>query len=301
MSIVCDGAPIRRDEWRELANRPYARTRAIVTTYVPGSPWSLRRGAHAPKAVAAGMQAMFQANVGIHRQETIDTSVDLLSSNVGQSDPDVLWIASLALIHAGETAIAEQQCADIAYGAESFSREHRITGRILLARMHSLAGKYDQARALLRSTLVEGIEELMRPVTVAWLTEALVRNGNLDAAARLLDAHGFAGELDEFPDLALILAARGIFHHVQGRFHESLNDQLGCGELLTALHVANPCVVPWRVNAAVAALQIGLREQAIDLAEQELILARRWGNPDGIERALALGSHVGAAGPRPLT
>jgi DNA-binding CsgD family transcriptional regulator len=59
----------------------------------------------------------------------------------------------------------------------------------------------------------------------------------------------------------------------------------------------NPMDVPWRSLKAVALARLGLHDQARELAEQELELARAWGGPATVARTLrVLGSLEGADG-----
>jgi DNA-binding CsgD family transcriptional regulator len=67
---------------------------------------------------------------------------------------------------------------------------------------------------------------------------------------------------------------------------------------MTALHIRNPAFLPWRSQAALALHRLGRRGQALQLAQEELELARRWGAPRAVGIALrALGLvHGGSAG-----
>ncbi|MEV6716746.1 hypothetical protein AB0M48_32470 [Lentzea sp. NPDC051208] len=50
--------------------------------------------------------------------------------------------------------------------------------------------------------------------------------------------------------------------------------------------MGSPAVRPWRSHAALARLRLGQRQPALDLALQDLELAREWGAPTVIGRAL---------------
>jgi ATP/maltotriose-dependent transcriptional regulator MalT len=59
-----------------------------------------------------------------------------------------------------------------------------------------------------------------------------------------------------------------------------------CSERLQAAGATNPACIPWRSGAALAHHQLGDRDEAIRLVEEELDLARAFGSPGAIGRSL---------------
>ncbi|MFB6888813.1 AAA family ATPase [Kitasatospora sp. NPDC056327] len=120
---------------------------------------------------------------------------------------------------------------------------------------------------------------------VAQAVIALVETG------RLWQAHGLARavaadraqgswEWNEY------LYARGLLRLASGEPAEALADLLECGRRQAERQVRSPIVTPWRSAAAECHLQLGAPGPAVALAEEELRLARVWGTPRTVGRAL---------------
>lgn len=128
----------------------------------------------------------------------------------------------------------------------------------------------------------------------AQLAWALIDRGELDEATLALDRAG------EEPSgmQALILEARARILLARGQPRAALDAALQAGRLFAEQSlIPNPSLLPWRSRAAVAAAQLGHTEQAEELLDQELALAKRFGAPRPIGVALAgLGVVRGVAG-----
>ncbi|MGW3284506.1 AAA family ATPase [Streptomyces sp. NPDC001002] len=122
---------------------------------------------------------------------------------------------------------------------------------------------------------------------------ALVETGRTVEARRLAD--GF--DLREAPDsweLNRFLYARGVQRAAAGDPGAALHDFLECGRRQSARDVVSPVVTPWRSAAAECRLALGDPHEALALAEEELRLAREWGTPRTVGRALrTLGTVTG--------
>ncbi|MHC3472990.1 helix-turn-helix transcriptional regulator [Streptomyces sp. 7R007] len=122
---------------------------------------------------------------------------------------------------------------------------------------------------------------------------ALVETGRAAEARRLAD--GF--DLRDAPDsweLNRFLYARGMQRLTAGDPAAALHDFLECGRRQTAREVVSPVVTPWRTAAAECRLALGDHREALALAEEELELARVWGTPRTVGRALrVLGTVTG--------
>ncbi|MEU3721329.1 AAA family ATPase [Streptomyces sp. NPDC031705] len=122
---------------------------------------------------------------------------------------------------------------------------------------------------------------------------ALTETGRLAEARRLAyavmagGAHG-SWEWNEF------LYARGLLHMASEEYDAALADLLECGRRQSAREVESPIVTPWRSGAADCHVALGSPELAVPLAREELRLARVWGTPRAVGRALrALGAALG--------
>ncbi|MFF2656584.1 AAA family ATPase [Kitasatospora sp. NPDC058032] len=120
---------------------------------------------------------------------------------------------------------------------------------------------------------------------VAQSVIALVETG------RLWQAHGLARAVaaDRAQDSwewNEYLYARGLLRLASGEPAEALADLLECGRRQSERQVHSPIVTPWRSVAAECHLQLGEPGPAVALAEDELRLARVWGTPRVVGRAL---------------
>ncbi|MFE2722870.1 AAA family ATPase [Kitasatospora sp. NPDC059327] len=90
------------------------------------------------------------------------------------------------------------------------------------------------------------------------------------------------------------LYARGLLRLATGEPAEALADLMECGRRQSERQVHSPIVTPWRSAAADCHIALGEPGPAVALAEEELRLARIWGTPRVVGRALrALGAATG--------
>ncbi len=132
-------------------------------------------------------------------------------------------------------------------------------------------------------------QPLFRPLSAAMLIHALLEREGPRSAERELAA--LDAVIDQ-PSLhaSLALHARGRLNLARGAIDEALTDLLRCGRRLERHGATSPAVAPWRSDAAVALAMRGERERAVELADEELALAREFGTPR------ALGLSLRAAG-----
>jgi DNA-binding CsgD family transcriptional regulator len=78
----------------------------------------------------------------------------------------------------------------------------------------------------------------------------------------------------------------------QGEHAAAMNAYLAVGRHHAALGVVNPAVLPWRSEAAAAALRLGELERARALVKEELALAERFGGPRPIAVARRAAGHL---------
>ena len=128
------------------------------------------------------------------------------------------------------------------------------------------------------------------PYAVAFLADAQMQMGDLDGAARTLQRLEEAGELARTQ--WFFFDSRGRLKHLQGRYRDALGDYNVCGRLYEGLGGVNPALISWRSQAALAHLALGDRDTGRKLAEEELALARRWGAPRSVAKALRVAGMV---------
>jgi DNA-binding CsgD family transcriptional regulator len=108
------------------------------------------------------------------------------------------------------------------------------------------------------------------------LVDVLVERGDLDGAERALGS--LAADLAGTSLMAPILRhARGRLLFAQRRFGEALGDFRAAGETAIGGLALSPCWLPWRSDAALAALAFGEPDTARRLSDEELELARAFG------------------------
>ena len=121
--------------------------------------------------------------------------------------------------------------------------------------------------------------ELYLPAATYWLALALLAAGDVDAAAAALAA---AGPPERWADTALgvfLVAVDARLAHARGDARTALERHLTCGELAVGrLGARNPALLPWRSQAALAALDLG----DVDLARQHA--ATPWPPPSASAR-----------------
>ena len=87
---------------------------------------------------------------------------------------------------------------------------------------------------------------------------------------------------------APILRSRAMLSAARGDHRSALADFLAIGRIFGALSLVNPVVSypSWRSGAALEHHALGAEAAALDLARAEVDLARAWGAPRGLGRAL---------------
>ncbi|WP_407992233.1 LuxR C-terminal-related transcriptional regulator [Kitasatospora sp. CMC57] len=124
---------------------------------------------------------------------------------------------------------------------------------------------------------------------------ALLETGCLTEARHLATAAGADAPGSEGSwEWNELLYARGLVELAAGRPTEALTALQECGRRQGERHAVSPIVTPWRSAAADCHLLLGQPGAAAELATEELGLARIWGTPRTIGRALrALGAATG--------
>ncbi|WP_324603576.1 helix-turn-helix transcriptional regulator [Streptomyces sp. SPB074] len=204
--------------------------------------------------------------------------------------------------------------AAVAQWADELDEAERLVDRALLGRMFSVLhpmhhalqnvradlaaarGAWDQVLAASRARSAPS----RRPGPASGDAHAVIA---LVETGRTSEARHFAAGFDlrEAPDsweLNRFLYARGLLRTASGATTAALHDFLECGRRQASRAVVSPVVTPWRSAAALCRLALGEREEARRLAEEELRLARAWGTPRPVGRALrVLGVVTGRARP----
>ena len=128
-----------------------------------------------------------------------------------------------------------------------------------------------------------------RPATHGWLAQILVERGSIDEAAGLLDAVEASVAPDAF-SRAPLLRARALVAAARGEHHAALEHALELGQALTAFgHTNPPASYPaWRSLAALEHHALGETQEALEMVQEEVELARAWGAPRTLGRSLRI-------------
>jgi len=125
------------------------------------------------------------------------------------------------------------------------------------------------------------------PGLAATLVDALIDMGEVqNAATALADSGGLADPLPTHYTFCLLLHSRGRLRLAQGNPKAALRDFTTCGGRLRGMSILSPGTVPWRSSAALAHLALGDRSAAVELAEEEVDLARRLAGSRAVGAAL---------------
>jgi len=126
---------------------------------------------------------------------------------------------------------------------------------------------------------------LYRLIATSILVGSLVERGEPEAAARALAS--VAAWVEE-PSMgsATLRLARARLRMAQGLTNDALADFLAVGDVAARSSACSPSILPWRAEAAVAHLLRGDQEAALELAEDDLALARDFGTPRTLGVAL---------------
>jgi DNA-binding CsgD family transcriptional regulator len=118
------------------------------------------------------------------------------------------------------------------------------------------------------------------------LIEALIEEGEVEAAETALRTSGVGDEIP--PDLATnaLVEARGLLRLAQGSTRQGLDDLVEFGRRDELCGSANPLASRWRSRAALALAALGDGDEALRMARYDLERARRWGATSGIGIAL---------------
>ncbi|MFL5940457.1 MAG: AAA family ATPase [Gaiellaceae bacterium] len=120
----------------------------------------------------------------------------------------------------------------------------------------------------------------------SYLADVLTNRGELDEAEEALAQLGLPEEVADSGHLIFFLGARGWVRYGRRDFAGAAADWERLGRCMEAFQMWNPAVVAWRSHLALALLGLDRRDEALELAQQEVEAARTWGAPRTIGVAL---------------
>jgi DNA-binding CsgD family transcriptional regulator len=135
-------------------------------------------------------------------------------------------------------------------------------------------------------TALDATEHRGHPLALAYLTDALVEQGQLSAAEKILSEARMLGEVPENMMFQPLLYSRGELRIAQGRLREGVEDMLEGGRRAIKAGRTTPAYRPWRSTAALVLARLDQVDEAHELLAEELALARRFGAPRPLGIAL---------------
>lgn len=131
---------------------------------------------------------------------------------------------------------------------------------------------------------------------VAVVANCLMDAGSIPQAGQLLTRHAARDMPEAAWDRGTFLFSLGRLRLARGEHSAAVSALLECGRHQDTSHITNPAITPWLSRLALAYLGLGERERALEAAERELELSRRWGTPRAIGVSLgALGLVTGGS------
>jgi DNA-binding CsgD family transcriptional regulator len=267
-------------------------------TLFPLAAERLERLRQQPPELSVGGRALVailayqQTRAGTARANAIALAERAVSGGLANAEEGTttFGFAANVFAHADQfdtaTAICEQALAHararsslFTFALASLLRGHTAYFRGALAEAEA------DARQALEAALTHGLA-IGPPYATAKLAEALMARGDPPGAASTLALLGLGAEVPDTGHLHWFLHSRARLHILQGRTQEGLTDLLELGRRFQALGGHNPAIIPWRSDAALALLHLGDQQQARQLAAEEVELARRWGAPRALGKAL---------------
>ena len=195
--------------------------------------------------------------------------------------PDAYLAPILMLAVSDELDEAEAHCAHaLALAKERGSAPAYSGAACIASRVAYFQGKLAEGELLARDALRLALErsefEIVRGLARADLVNILVEQGEIAEALEVV------GDATALPDSPLtwatdLLCAAGRAYIADQRLAAGVELLRASGRRSAEWRFKNPAWLPWRSAAALALFQLGEVEQAIELCDDELRRARRYG------------------------
>lgn len=275
----------------ELADRLADRVRRSEPTDTVGS-----RSLHAVLAYRDARAGAPAVDAASRAERALDGGLLITEDNGGGPQ----FCATLVLIAADSPRALETCDAGLAEAGRRGSVFAFASNKVLRGRALLCCGALAEAEA----EIEDGITAAGRwgltiaPVNAAYLADVQMERGLLDDAARTVDRIERGDLHDAFGPWLLERRAR--LDLLAGLPDAAYAAAMAAGEHFVRIGGRNPAFVPWRSQAALARHALGDATEARTLAAREVELARMWGAPRALGRALRVAGLV-AAGDRGLS
>jgi DNA-binding CsgD family transcriptional regulator len=242
--------------------------------------------------ILLGTMAHYEYQLGLHRERAIDLARRALApGNLLASGSLAFHYAVMVLSRSGlldeAVSIFDQAVAQARRRGDIFNVAFMLMWR---GKCQTHRGDLRAAVADLREAIDMSVVHGMLvawPYNVGFLALALLEQGEADEAARVIDEGGFPEQLplDQL-HLVHFRLSRGRLRIETGSPERGVEELLQVGETARLFPHDNPSGVPWRSWAAEGLRLLDRNDEARALADEELSLARRWGDPRAIGASL---------------
>jgi DNA-binding CsgD family transcriptional regulator len=120
----------------------------------------------------------------------------------------------------------------------------------------------------------------------SYLADVLTNRGELDEAERMLAELSLPEDVPHSGHMIFFLGARGWLRLARRDFEGSRADFERLGAYMESFDMRNPAMLAWRSHLALPLLALDRRDEALELAREEVELARAWGAPRALGVAL---------------
>jgi DNA-binding CsgD family transcriptional regulator len=242
--------------------------------------------------ILLGTMAHYEYQVGLDRELAVELARRALApGNLLASGSIAFYYAAMVLPQSGlldeAVSIFEQAVAQARRRGDIFNVAFMLTFR---GYCQTRRGDLRAAVADLREAIDLGVAHGMLfawPYTIGFLAHALLEQGEADEAARVIDQGDLPEQLPVGQvSLVWFRLSRGRLRIETGSPERGVDELLQVGETVRLVPFDNPSSVPWRSWAAEGLRLLDRSDEARALAEAELALARRWGDPYAIGASL---------------
>jgi DNA-binding CsgD family transcriptional regulator len=242
--------------------------------------------------ILLGTMAHYEYQVGRHRELALDLARRALApGNLLASGSIAFYYAAMVLPQSGlldeAVSIFDQAVAQARRRGDIFNVAFMLMWRgYCQTRRGDLRAAVADLREAIDLCVAHGML-VAWPYNVAFLALALLEQGETDEAARVIDEGDFPEQLPlgRVP-LVWFRLSRGRLRIETGSPEQGVEELLQVGETVRLVPFDNPSSVPWRRWSAEGLRLLDRNEEAASLADEELVLARRWGDPYAIGASL---------------
>jgi DNA-binding CsgD family transcriptional regulator len=242
--------------------------------------------------ILLGTMAHYQYQVGLHRELAIELARRALApGNLLASGSIAFYYAVMVLPQSG---LLDEAVSIFDHAVAQARRRGDILN---VAFMSTFRGYCQTRRGDLRAAVADLREAIdlcvahgmlfAWPYSIGFLALALLEQGEADEAARVIDQGDFPEQLPvgQVP-LVWFRLSRGRLRIETGSPERGVEELLQVGETVRLVPFDNPSSVPWRSWASEGLRLLDRNDEARALADEELALARRWGDPYAIGASL---------------